>query len=232
MPYSHGVLFDVGYGLCDEWPRCLAALQWLGDYLNAHGLHTTLPQLQSLYKQACFAPRRELGSLMVQVSLLAGADEKLAHEQRQHMPWDAHPMHPYPEAIDALKILRDAGLRIGVLANQPASAADDLRRAGVTPYLDGIWLSDVVGLHKPDPAFFQLAADAWQLPLANIAYIGDRPDNDVAPVNRLGMHSVRLLVGPHIDQPARTPDEHADYQAADLLDAARHLVAWADGAAA
>ena len=73
------------------------------------------------------------------------------------MPWDRlGPPSPYPDAVEALRVLHRGGFRLGVLANQPASAAEDLARAGIAPLLDGCWLSEPLGLSKPDPAFFRL----------------------------------------------------------------------------
>jgi HAD superfamily hydrolase (TIGR01509 family) len=145
---------------------------------------------------------------------------------RGAVPWDAVPLEPYGESLAALRTLRAAGLRVGVLANQPASARADLDRAGITPLCDGVWLSGAVGLSKPDPAFFRLALAAWSLDPRRVAYVGDRPDNDVAPAKALGLLSVRVRRGPHVEQVARSQAEQADIEVRDLDDAARRLVTW------
>ncbi len=145
---------------------------------------------------------------------------------RGAVPWDAVPLETYPETGAALRDLRAAGFRLGVLANQPVSARLDLERAGIAALCDGVWLSAAVGLAKPDPAFFRLALDAWALPPSRVAYVGDRPDNDVAPARMLGMTAVRLCRGPHAEQAPRTDAERADIEARDLTDAARRLCAW------
>lgn len=226
-PNARGVLFDVGSTLLDEGPRLVAALRWLAPYLTRHGVPVTPERLRSLYEEACLQPRPGIGGLLVQTALAAGADEALARAQRRDMPWDAEGMPPMPGAVEALRTLRAAGLRLGVLANQPASARDDLARCGGLALLDDVWLSEQVGLEKPDPAFFRLALDAWRLPAAHVAYVGDRPDLDVAPARALGFHTVRVLLGPHAHEVERTPGERPDYRAATLADAARHLVDWA-----
>jgi putative hydrolase of the HAD superfamily len=133
--------------------------------------------------------------------------------------------------IESLQQLRESGLRIGVLANQPASALADLKRCGAADFCDDIWLSDVVGLAKPDPAFFSLAIEAWNLPAQRIAYVGDRPDNDMAPANRLKLHTVRMCIGPHAQQPSANDEQQADFSAATLAEAAAHLVQWASALA-
>jgi HAD superfamily hydrolase (TIGR01509 family) len=225
-PNARGVLFDVGNTLLDEGPRLEAALRWLAPYLTQRGVPVSRERLRTLYVEACLAPRTGIGGLLVQTALAAGADEALARAQRGDVPWDAVGMPPMPGALDALRALHAAGLRVGVLANQPASARDDLERVGLLALLDDVWLSEVVGLEKPDPKFFRLALAAWNLPAERVAYVGDRPDIDVAPARALGFHAVRVLLGPHAREPERTPGERADYRAATLADAARHVVAW------
>jgi putative hydrolase of the HAD superfamily len=89
-----------------------------------------------------------------------------------------------------------------------------------------VWLSEAVGLAKPSPAFFRLALDAWMLVPTSVAYVGDRPDNDVAPAKGLGLATVRLRRGPHADQPARSDGERADIEVPDLTEAARRLLVW------
>jgi HAD superfamily hydrolase (TIGR01509 family) len=226
---AQGVLFDVGYTLLDETPRLDGALRWLAGYLSARGVPVTAARLADLYREACLAPRQGIGGLLVQTALAAGAGEDLARAQRRAMPWDSVPMPPYPGALEALRALRQAGFRVGVLANQPASAQGDLERAGLSPWLDDVWLSESVGLEKPDPAFFRLALAHWRLPAERVAYVGDRPDNDVAPARALGMYAVRVLLGPHAHEPVRSAAEHADHEARSLPEAADHLVQRARG---
>jgi HAD superfamily hydrolase (TIGR01509 family) len=220
------VLFDVGYTLLDETPRLTPALEWLAEWLTARGLPTTPKRLRALYLEACLAPRQGVGGLLAQTAMAAGATPEQAKEQRRALPWDAVVMPPYPDALDALRLLTSAGIRVGVLANQPASALQDLEKAGLVPLIDRVWLSAVVGLEKPDPAFFRLALQRWDLPAARVAYVGDRPDNDVAPARALGMYAVRVRLGPHANQPENGPDERADHDARTLSDAARWLLGW------
>lgn len=232
-PARFGVLFDVGYVLLDESARLAEALAWLAPYLAARGVAVTPERLHALYVRACRAPNRSEPSLLVQVARAAGASPELARAQRRDMPWGRlAPLTAYPGTRAALERLRAQGLRLGVLANQPANAADDLAREGLLPLLEGCWLSEAVGLAKPDPAFFRLALDAWGLPPARVAYVGDRPENDVGPSNDLGLLSVRLLQGPHAEQPARGPREVAAVTAPSLPEAVPALLAWASSAPA
>jgi FMN phosphatase YigB (HAD superfamily) len=65
-----------------------------------------------------------------------------------------------------------------VLANQPAVRAAQLEAIGVRP--DVMAMSESLGVHKPDPAFYVrgLALLGDPPPVA-VAYVGDRLDNGV-----------------------------------------------------
>lgn len=226
----HGVLFDVGYTLLDEAARLHGALRWLAGQQELAGRSEA--DLHGRYVETCAAPDRGAApgaSLFVQMMTGLGLTADRARGLRRRMEWDGVPLTPYPDTLAVLGRLRAAGLRLGVLANQPASVDQDLRRAGLMPLLDDVWLSEARGLHKPDAAFFELALEGWGLPPGRVAYVGDRPDNDVRPAKALGMHTVLLRVGPHAAQPIRDAAETPDYTARDLTDAADHLVGWARG---
>jgi HAD superfamily hydrolase (TIGR01509 family) len=211
-----GVLFDVGYCLLDESRRLGRALDWLAARLAAGGRALGPDRLLAAYHAACRAPDPGEPSLLAQCLTSAGVPGAEAARLRRELPWDAAPLEPYPGAGAVLRALRAAGLRVGVLANQPPSARTDLERAGLAGVCDGIWLSGEAGLAKPDPAFFRLALAAWALPPARVAYVGDRPDHDVAPARALGLFTVRVLTGPHATQPARGAGQQADRVAASL----------------
>jgi HAD superfamily hydrolase (TIGR01509 family) len=226
VPARAGILFDVGYCLMDEAPRLEHALAWLSKALAAAGHAFGPADLHAAYRTACRQPEPGEPSLLVQMLRSLGVPAGTTAVLRRAVPWDAVPLDAYPEAVAVLSGLRAAGFRLGVLANQPASARVDLDRAGIAALCDGVWLSGAVGLAKPDPAFFRLALDAWALTPGRVAYLGDRPDNDVAPAKALGLATVRVCRGPHSGQLPRGDTERADVETRDLTEAARHLGAW------
>jgi FMN phosphatase YigB (HAD superfamily) len=227
-PLRFGVLFDVGYTLLDEFPRLDGALQWTSGQLEAAGKPITPPDLHHAYLNACAAPDPDERSLLVQTLVSLGIPREQAADIRKRLPWDAAPMQPYPDAPDALRHLHAGGVKLGVLANQPPSASDDLKRANLLGFFDDVWLSESVGLSKPDPAFFRLALSVWSIPPVCVAYVGDRPDNDTAPARRLGLYTVRVTRGPHARQPESDATQRPDFTAPNLLAAAHHLRAWAE----
>jgi FMN phosphatase YigB (HAD superfamily) len=99
-----------------------------------------------------------------------------------------------PGARECLADLRAAGLRVGVAANQPATVAPLL--TGLLEPGELIGISETWGVSKPDPAFFARIIEELGLPAGEIAYVGDRVDNDVVPAAEAGMVAVHVRTGP------------------------------------
>jgi HAD superfamily hydrolase (TIGR01549 family) len=100
----------------------------------------------------------------------------------------------YPDALACLQALVADGYRVGVAANQPPTTAAFMATLPVPFAVNG--MSDIWGLHKPDPAFFARIARELDLPPGEIAYVGDRVDFDIAPAHAAGMVAVFLRRGP------------------------------------
>ncbi|HEY1797765.1 MAG TPA: HAD family hydrolase [Stellaceae bacterium] len=100
----------------------------------------------------------------------------------------------YPDAVPCLARLCAAGYRIGLAGNQPADAEVQIRALGLA--VDFVASSARWGVEKPDPEFFRrIVAESGVAP-AEIAYIGDRLDNDIMPAIGAGMAGIFLRRGP------------------------------------
>lgn len=101
----------------------------------------------------------------------------------------------YPDAIRAIEGLKARGYRVAIAANQPARRHAELEAIGVR--VDALAMSEELGVHKPDPAFFARAAELMGGPEpGDVAYVGDRVDNDVRPSAAAGMRAVWIRRGP------------------------------------
>lgn len=101
----------------------------------------------------------------------------------------------YPDALPALAALADRGYRLAILANQPAQRTPELRTLGAI--VDVIAMSEELGVHKPDPEFYIRGLELMGGPEPrDVAYVGDRLDNDVLPATAAGMRAVWLRRGP------------------------------------
>jgi FMN hydrolase / 5-amino-6-(5-phospho-D-ribitylamino)uracil phosphatase len=125
----------------------------------------------------------------------------------------------YDDVEPALDRLREAGLRIGVAGNQPSGAEAALGALVVTPR-DFVATSGDWGVAKPSPAFFARLAAELDLRPEEIAYVGDRVDNDVVPAADAGFFTVHLRRGPWgIVQAAWPEAARANASAANLAEA-------------
>jgi FMN phosphatase YigB (HAD superfamily) len=100
----------------------------------------------------------------------------------------------YPDALACLTDLRRRGCAIGLAGNQPEEAEAALRDLGAPA--DFIASSARWGVEKPSLLFFEKIAQAAACPAAQIAYVGDRLDNDIRPAREAGMTAVFLRRGP------------------------------------
>jgi HAD superfamily hydrolase (TIGR01549 family) len=110
----------------------------------------------------------------------------------------------YADAIPCLQTLKAQGYLIGISGNQPAQAETILGSLDLG--VDFIASSSSWGLEKPDPRFFQKIIEVTKLSSSEIAYVGDRLDNDVLPAVQVGMKAVFIRRGPWGFIHARRPE--------------------------
>jgi putative hydrolase of the HAD superfamily len=120
--------------------------------------------------------------------------------------------HAYPDAMETLCALHGRGLRVGLISN----ADDDglvqraVARLGFAPYLSPVLSSAAEPRwRKPDPRIFHLVSDAWQLPPAEIAMVGDAARYDVLGAHRAGMRGILIDRGDNAPW-QKIPDELAN----------------------
>ncbi len=178
------IFFDIGETLVDETRQWGNWADWLG-----------IPRLTFFATLGGLIARGEHHQRVFEL-LRPGID--LAYERAARAA-AGHSEHFeradfYPDAIPCLAALRQAGYRIGLAGNQP-EGVEDLLRALDLP-VDLIASSAGWGMEKPSPEFFGRVAALAGVPPSNIAYVGDRVDNDVVPAAAAGMLAVFLRRGP------------------------------------
>lgn len=132
-----------------------------------------------------------------------------------------------PGAPELLALLRQNGLRVGVLSDGPLvsqrAKADALR---LDAWFDPILLTaSRDGFNKPATAGFEWIAAKWSLPPAELAYVADNPSKDFVGPRRLGWRTVRLRMPQQVTyalQPT-THDEGPDADVTDLSMAVNYL---------
>ena len=178
------VVFDVGETLVDENRLWLAWADWLGiQPLTFLGVLGAVIARGGDHREPFRILRPDLD-----------LRETERERARAGVPNVIGPDDLYPDAVAALEGLRRAGYRVGVAGNQP-QAAEALFR-GLDVPLDLVASSETLGVEKPDPRFFAAVAERLALTPAEVAYVGDRLDNDVRPAATAGMRAIFLRRGP------------------------------------
>jgi HAD superfamily hydrolase (TIGR01662 family) len=109
-------------------------------------------------------------------------------------PYEVAAEDLYPDALPCLRRLAAAGYLVAIAANQPATTEAMLRALDVPLAL--VATSEGLGVSKPDPRFFRRIGDELGLEAREIAYVGDRLDNDIGPAATAGMTAIFLRRGP------------------------------------
>ncbi|CAB4673424.1 MAG: HAD-IA family hydrolase [Actinobacteria bacterium] len=137
--------------------------------------------------------------------------------------WNFEPGDIYSDARKTIEELKASGLKIGLVANQPKSAVDSLKRDGIFDLVDFLGISAVVGLEKPDPRIFELALAELGTTGAQTIHIGNRLDTDVIPAKSLGFKTVWILRGEANPTPSRDDLKVPDIVATDLINLAEQI---------
>lgn len=129
---------------------------------------------------------------------------------------------PFPDVEWALSILsRNQKLKLGIISNGlTLKQIEKLIRLKILQYLskDAIFISDELGIKKPDPLMFTRCCQKIKVSPEEAMYVGDNPLTDIDPVNKAGMVSVLYLRGGrHTYQTAETEPNEIIYDMTDLI---------------
>jgi epoxide hydrolase-like predicted phosphatase len=95
-------------------------------------------------------------------------------------------MAPDEEMLDGVRTIRAAGTPTGLLSN---SWGDALAYGALDELFDAWVISSEVGLRKPDPAVYEMAAERLGLAPDACVFVDDLPGN-LKPAQALGMATV------------------------------------------
>jgi putative hydrolase of the HAD superfamily len=99
---------------------------------------------------------------------------------------------PVDGALEVLDALRRRGLRLGLISNCSSPVRDLWDESPFAGRFDAVVLSADVGLCKPDPAIYRLAAERLAIEPAEALFVGDGDSGELAGAERIGMRAVGL----------------------------------------
>jgi putative hydrolase of the HAD superfamily len=99
-------------------------------------------------------------------------------------------LRPDPEMIEAAAQARKAGIRVGVITNSwGIEPYDPYKDYQLDECYDALVVSSEVGIRKPDPAIYRLAADKLGVPPSRCVFVDDVAVN-LPPAAELGMATI------------------------------------------
>ena len=183
-PRVRAVVFDVGETLLDESTEYGTWADWLG--VPRHTFSAMFGAVIARgddYRQTFqhFRPGFDL------------AVERLRREEADFAEqFDEGDL--YPDARPTLEKLKQLGFLIGAAGNQTVQAERRLRALDLP--VDFIGTSAGWKTEKPSAGFFARIVAECGCPPGEIAYVGDRFDNDIRPALAAGMVAVFVRRGP------------------------------------
>ena len=84
-------------------------------------------------------------------------------------------MEPDQEMIEAVRSVRSAGVRTGLISNSWGAGRYD--RSVFPELFDGVVVSGEVGLHKPQPEIYELGAERVGVPAQECVFVDDLREN-------------------------------------------------------
>jgi len=180
------VLFDVGETLVDETRQWEGWARWLGVPTPWF-----FAALGAVIGRG--APHTDVFTALGHPGIDLAVERRRRTDAGDPDEFDEQDL--YPDARACLDGLTRRGLTVGIAANQPAHREAVVRQ--LFPGVEVVLLSGALGVEKPDPLFFERSLTALSVDdPAEVAYVGDRLDNDVLPAIEAGMVAIHLRRGP------------------------------------
>jgi putative hydrolase of the HAD superfamily len=98
----------------------------------------------------------------------------------------------YPDVLPAVRELRELGLRLGIVSDWDSNLLPIVGGLGLGGELDFVIASGAVGLSKPDPAIFRLAAPRAGVPPGEGLMVGDSYRADIGGAESAGMDGILI----------------------------------------
>lgn len=203
------VVFDWA-GTLTPWHRVDLADQWIelaralhpddGPAAASLAAAATEHETQVWHRARTEYSSARLEQMLVELGVMADHPHLRDALAAYHDWWDPHSRID-PEVPDLLHQLRDDQIRVGVLSNTIWSRQRHeqvFERDGVLHLIDAAVYSSEIAFTKPHPSAFLAAADAVGVPPERVAFVGDRPFEDVHGAQQAGM---RAIFVPHSDIP-------------------------------
>src|SRR5262249_16265557 len=154
------VLFDVGGPIDLEFAWEAAIDSAIASACGLEGVRVDQAMIEAASDAAVSAFAPDAYAFMVEH--LCGGDIATARRvtrRRRAMVDGLDVFQMRPDMPEFMRRLWKAGLKLGIVANQPASMADRLARQGIADLFAYLGLAGLTGWRKPDPRAFVVACE-------------------------------------------------------------------------
>jgi putative hydrolase of the HAD superfamily len=200
-----GVLFDLDDTLHDDtYAFTTAAQEVAAEVAAEHGIDALALKRAYIAQAEGFWHRLTTAELRTKLSQVRAEmwrsalrtvgidDEHLA--QRSAINYHVYRKKYFalfPGALDLLRQLKDAGMKVGMLTNGVSEThREKIALLQIAQYFDAIFLADEVGMLKPDPLLFAHACTTLGTAPAHSAMVGDRYERDIAGALDAGLWTI------------------------------------------
>ena len=152
---------------------------------------------------------RELGVLPERKQVQLAVQSRLAYIRAV--------MTPQPGAIEVLARLKDEGYKTGLLSNCTHEIPVVWPETPFAPLIDVAVFSCSVGMRKPDPRIYQLAARQLNVLSGQCLYVGDGGSQELSGALEVGMHPVLIRLDADSTEPYLINREQWDGSAVSSL---------------
>lgn len=113
-----------------------------------------------------------------------------------------------PDAVEILEYLKARGYRLYIASNGVIDTQySRLESAGIGPFFDGIFISEEIGFHKPQKAYFDACfARIPDFTREEAVLIGDSLSSDIRGAKNAGIASIWLNRNGRTAPPEHRPD--------------------------
>jgi HAD superfamily hydrolase (TIGR01549 family) len=216
------VLFDLDDTLHDDTHACHSAAEEVAREIAAeHGIDALALKDAYIAEADGFWHRLTAADLNVKLARIRAsmwqtalervgvADSELAQRSAdRYYAYRLRYFAVFPGAVDLLRALRDRGMKLGIVTNGLSEThREKIAILQISEFFDAIFLSDEVGMLKPDPLLFAHACRTLGGAPARAAMVGDRYDRDIAGALKAGLYTVWLNVRSEELPPGAAPPD-------------------------
>jgi putative hydrolase of the HAD superfamily len=178
-PRLRRVLREAGIDVTEEQAEAGFAAE-IAYYLDHHLEGSDPDRLERLRDRCADALRAGLG--------VGGVD----HATARRALLGSLEFTAYPDALPALRELRERGLRLVVASNWDCALPTWLEPLGILELVDGVVTSAEVGAPKPSTRVFERALGIAGVEAAEAVHVGDRVDNDIEGAVAAGVRAILM----------------------------------------